>query len=198
MPAALISKQEVLDRLTRVFRKVGYDAATLSRLSEATGLVKASLYHYFPGGKQEMAAAVLARAEAWLEEHVLRPLAAPGTPLERLQAMARALDIYYAGGRDGCLLGLMSQGEARDLFQSHLRTAIERWASAIAAVLKDAGLPPQVARERGLDAVIQVQGALVVARGLGRTEPFARTLSQLPTRLLAPVSPSHRQNRRPQ
>jgi AcrR family transcriptional regulator len=112
MPAALITKDEVLDRLTRVFREAGYEAATLSRLSQATGLVKASLYHYFPGGKHDMAAAVLGRANSWLESQVLAPLAGVGTPKERLEAMAVALDAYYSGGRDGCLLGLLSQGDA--------------------------------------------------------------------------------------
>jgi AcrR family transcriptional regulator len=195
MPAALISKEEVLDRLTGVFREVGYEGATLSRLAQATGLVKASLYHYFPGGKEDMAAAVLARANVWLDERVLQPLAGPGTPGERLGAMARELDAYYAGGRDGCLLGLLSQGDARDLFQTHVRAAMERWAGAIAAVLEEAGLPADLARERGEDAVIQVQGALVVSRGLGTTEPFSRTVSELPARLLAPFPTSRPSNR---
>jgi TetR/AcrR family transcriptional regulator, lmrAB and yxaGH operons repressor len=196
MPAPLIPKEEVLDRLTRVFREVGYEAATLSRLSLATGLVKASLYHYFPGGKEDMAGAVLARANTWLEKRVLEPLAGPGLPAERLNAMARELDVYYAGGREGCLLGLLSQGDARDLFQSHVRSALERWVTAIAAVLEEAGLPADIAVQRGQDAVIQVQGALVVSRGLNSTEPFSRTVLELPTRLLAPVFSSRPNNRR--
>ncbi len=188
MPAALMPRTEVLDRLTRVFREVGYEGATLSRLSEATGLVKASLYHHFPGGKEEMAAAVLAGANAWLEECVLKPLAGEGAPRKRLDVMVEALDAYYAGGRDGCLLGLLSQGEARDIFQAHVRTALERWGAAIAAVLVQSGISPDLARDRGEDAVIQIQGALVVARGIGSTGPFARTVAELPTRLLAPAS----------
>lgn len=196
MPAALLSREEVLDRLTRVFRDLGYEAATLSRLSEATGLVRASLYHYFPGGKEDMAKAVLARASAWVEEHVLAPLASPGSPAERLTAMAAALDHFYAGGRDGCLLGLLSQGDARDLFQAQIRAAIERWADAIAELIEEAGLPEDVARQRGEDAVIQIQGALVVSRGLGTTAPFSRTVSELPTRLLAPASAHRPANRR--
>lgn len=195
MPAALISKDQVVDRLTRVFRDVGYEAATLSRLSEATGLVKASLYHYFPGGKEDMAAAVLARANAWIDEHVLAPLAGPGTPAERLTAMADALSTFYDGGRDGCLLGLLSQGNARDLFQQHVREALGRWSGAIAAVLEQAGLGTDLADQRAENALIQIQGALVVSRGLGTTTPFTRTLSELPTRLLSPAASSKLANR---
>ncbi|NJR74520.1 MAG: helix-turn-helix transcriptional regulator, partial [Scytonema sp. CRU_2_7] len=53
------SKEKVIVQLTKVFRQYGYEGATLARLSEATGLGKASLSSPFPKGKEEMAAAVL-------------------------------------------------------------------------------------------------------------------------------------------
>ena len=46
--------------VAEVFRAHGYEGATLSVITEATGLGKGSLYHFFPGGKEELAAAVLA------------------------------------------------------------------------------------------------------------------------------------------
>jgi TetR/AcrR family transcriptional regulator, lmrAB and yxaGH operons repressor len=186
MPAALIPKEEVLNRLTAVFRERGYEGASLSELSRATGLVKASLYHYFPGGKAEMAEAVLARANQWLGETALSPLSGPGSPRDRLEAMVDALRSFYAGGSEACLLGLLSQGEARDRFQAHVRTAMRQWADAVSSVLKEAGLSADVAQARGEDAVIRIQGALVVARGLDDLTPFARTLDNLPAQLLAP------------
>ena len=53
-----LPREEVVDRLTRVFRREGYDGASLARLSEATGLGRSSLYHHFPRGKEDMADAV--------------------------------------------------------------------------------------------------------------------------------------------
>ena len=44
-----VQDQDLMQRLSCVFRDVGYDGASLSILSEATGLKKASLYHRFPG-----------------------------------------------------------------------------------------------------------------------------------------------------
>ena len=41
--------------------------------------------------------------------------------------------------------------------------------------------------QRAEDTVIQIQGALVLARGLSRTEPFERILRQLPDELLKPA-----------
>ena len=46
-------KEEIITKLIPVFRYYGYEGATVSRLSEATGLKKASLYHHFQGGKSK-------------------------------------------------------------------------------------------------------------------------------------------------
>ncbi|TGQ06111.1 helix-turn-helix domain-containing protein, partial [Mesorhizobium sp. M00.F.Ca.ET.217.01.1.1] len=40
-----------------VFREHGYEGASLALIGAATGLGKGSLYHFFPGGKEEMARA---------------------------------------------------------------------------------------------------------------------------------------------
>ena len=69
MPAPLISRNEVVDRLLAVFQRLGYDGASLAELSHATGLGKSSLYHYFPNGKEEMALAVLRNVHCWIEQN---------------------------------------------------------------------------------------------------------------------------------
>ena len=70
MPAALMSREEVVERLMRVVRRHGYDGASLAELSKATGLGKSSLYHYFPDGKDDMVRAVLEHLESQLRETV--------------------------------------------------------------------------------------------------------------------------------
>ena len=45
MPIIKVHDEELLDRLTGVFRTHGFEGASLSRISEATGLQRSS---YFP------------------------------------------------------------------------------------------------------------------------------------------------------
>ena len=52
-------REEIIPLLAEVFRTQGYEGASLSRLGEASGLGKGSLYNFFPGGKEEMAAAAV-------------------------------------------------------------------------------------------------------------------------------------------
>ena len=61
MPPRIVSEDQLLDSLVGVFGDRGYDAASLSDIASATGLQKSSLYHRFPGGKQQMATEVADR-----------------------------------------------------------------------------------------------------------------------------------------
>jgi AcrR family transcriptional regulator len=180
VPAALMPREQVVERLLSVFRARGYDGASLAELSKATGLGKSSLYYYFPGGKEEMAQAVLAHMNDWLRVHALEPLGSKGTPRQRVQRMIAALDECYAGGRTACLLGNMVTGGARTLFQRQLTQSFTAWIDALKAVLVDAGQSPRQARERAEDAVVRIEGALILAGGLGETAPFRRVLKRLP------------------
>ncbi|NER32411.1 MAG: TetR/AcrR family transcriptional regulator, partial [Symploca sp. SIO1C4] len=47
-----------------------------------------------------------------------------------------------------------------------------------------AGIESTIARQRAEDAVIQIQGALVLVRGLDDIAPFKRILANLPENLL--------------
>lgn len=172
-------------RLAAVFRERGYDGASLAELSRAAGLGRSSLYHYFPGGKEDMARAVFDQVNRWIRDEALAPLRAEGTPAERLDRMIGSLDSFYAGGRDRCLLGNLVLGGARNLFQEQLSAAFRAWIDALTAVAAEAGVDSGTARERAESAVVQIQGALVLAGGLDDPAPFRRVLSRLPAQLLA-------------
>jgi AcrR family transcriptional regulator len=177
-------KDEVLVQLAKVFRQYGYEGATLARLSQATGLGKASLYHHFPKGKEEMAAAVLNHMKHWFEEHILTPLREGGAPSDRIRTMIKYVDELYNQGQQTCLLAVLSLGESKDLFHTQISFALNIWIDTLAQVLVEEGLDPECARHRAEDAILQIQGALVLARALEDTAPFERVLKRLPEELL--------------
>lgn len=184
MPAPLLSREAVVDRLLGAFRRFGYDAASLGQLSNATGLGRSSLYHYFPGGKEEMARAVLDRVDQWMQEAVLSPIGSSGTPERRLGQVIAALDHYYGGGAEACLFGNFVVGDARVLFQDRLSGAFQQLISGLALLAREKGVPAREARRRAEDAVVRIQGALIVSRGLGDPAPFRRVIKELPQDLL--------------
>ncbi|HEY9621576.1 MAG TPA: TetR/AcrR family transcriptional regulator [Crinalium sp.] len=176
-------KETYIPCLLRLFRQYGYDGATLSKISEATGLGKASLYHHFPGGKDEMVETVLDYLKGWMEQNILQLLNSPGDPLTRLQQMCDRLSDVYDGGKQPCLSAILLLGSARDTFHAQVNATYRGWIDAIAHVLMASGMDQTLAQQRGEDAVIAIQGALILAQGLGDPAPFRRVVQQLPNQL---------------
>ncbi|MBE9048582.1 TetR/AcrR family transcriptional regulator [Pleurocapsales cyanobacterium LEGE 10410] len=179
-----MSKEQVIPKLIPVFRHYGYEGATVSRLSDATGLKKASLYHHFQGGKEQMAAAVLEYVANWLDENVFTPLQSDKPPSERIRAMSQGLDKFYDSGQDPCLLSVMSVGEADNLFHQQLEQSLNHWLALLTQVIEETGVEPELARQRAEDALMMIQGALVLVRVNNDTQPFKRAIAKLPQILL--------------
>ena len=185
MPAAKHTRSEILSRISEVFRRFGYDGSSLQRISEATGLGRASLYHHFPGGKEEMAREVFGRVGAAVQENMLTPLAADGPPEARLRAWAKGTERFYGKGAKNCLLGAMLLSGGVDLFSEELAASLRGQIDALAATLREAGHSRAEARRRAENAIGRIQGALVVSRGQGTTKHFQRVVRELPDELLA-------------
>lgn len=182
---ATIDDQDLVNKLTGVFRDVGYYGASLSALSEATGLKKASLYHRFPEGKEQMAREVLASAEAWLSEHILSVLKNGTPPEQRIRGMVKKLDAFYSGGRQACLLNMLSSAHIHQgPFKKLIKGVFVAWIEALQTVLIEAGFDEETAGIRAQRTVALIQGSLVLSRGMGTTKPFKETLSRLPQELL--------------
>lgn len=181
-----MSKAAVIPQLMAVFQQYGYEGASITRFSEATGLKRASLYHYFPNGKEEMAAAVLDYVTQTLKEQLLSPLYSDRPPIERICTMNQNIDIFHQHGQKDCLMALLSIGEAHDLFQGQVQQALKLWINSLASVLVDAGITPTTAHHRAEEAIAQIEGAIVLTRGLNSTATFERILKQIPETLLRP------------
>ena len=187
MPAALMSKDDMLARLMALFREKGFDGASLADISAATGLGKSSLYHHFPDGKEEMAQQVLAYLETQLEQAIFEPLRGSGSPRKKLDRMLDALDRFYDGGKRACLLERLCASVDAKRFRRPLGRAFATWIDAVEALGVEAGLPPALARRRAEDMVVRIEGALIVAAGSGDPEVFARALRDLRDSVLTPA-----------
>jgi TetR/AcrR family transcriptional repressor of lmrAB and yxaGH operons len=183
MTPSKVDDNQLLDRLTEVFRLYGYDGASLSLISEVTRLQRASLYHRFPGGKEEMALAVLSKVDHWFVTHILAPLSEPGDPAKRVRKMAQRLDKFYNCGRHSCLLDTLSLSDATKAIQQHTQRSFNAWLDALTAIARESEVKTTMARRRAADALVQIQGALVFSRTTGDARPFKRVLAGLPTLL---------------
>ncbi|MEE8468322.1 MAG: TetR/AcrR family transcriptional regulator [Planctomycetota bacterium] len=180
MPRTPTEDSQLLEHLSEVFREHGYEGASLSLISDATGLGRASLYHHFPGGKAEMALAVLRHIDGRLASEVLSPLSQTGKPETRVRKVAERLTDFYMRGTFSCLLDTLSLGDPNTELRAAVKASFEGLLEAFAKVSREAGLAPSQAKRRAADAVIRIQGSVVMARATGDTKPFLRTMKGLP------------------
>ena len=191
-----MSRADYLPALLELFRQYGYDGVSLSKISTATGLGKASLYHHFPGGKAEMLSAVLDWTQQWMEENILSPLQSAdqaesadlaagidATPHHQLQQMCDRFNQLYDSGNLPCLLATLTANGTQATFRQPIKMRLQRLIGAIATLLTAAGLPPDIAQQRGEEAVIAIQGSLILSRAIGDSGPFQRAIAKLPEQL---------------
>ncbi len=186
MPRVVAERADTLPALAEVFREHGYGAASLSLISEATGLGKGSLYHFFPGGKQEMASAVLAEIDNWFAANVFTGLEATGEPTQAITSMFDAVDQYFHSGARICLVGALALGDGRDLFQTQVQGYFARWVAALAGALTRSGRDRRQATGLAEDTVAGIQGAIVLARALDDPSAFGRGIAKLRAGLAMP------------
>jgi AcrR family transcriptional regulator len=173
----------LLPKLGEVFRVHGYEGASLTLITKATGLGKGSLYHLFPGGKSQMASEVLAEIDGWFERHVFVPLRDEPNALRGIATMFDAVDAYFRSGRRVCLVGVFALGFSRDEFASAVCSYFLAWTEALALALQRAGHGRAQAAELAEDVLAGIQGALVLARAADNSKLFGRALTRLRKRV---------------
>lgn len=182
MAKAVTERGDAIPLLGELFREQGFAGASLAQITERTGLGKGSLYHFFPGGKEEMAQAVLDDIAAWFEINVFAPLRIGSDSLGGIRRMFQEVDRFFRSGRRICLVGAFAIDDTRDRFATTVQSYFAAWTAALADALKRGGADTRAAREMAEDIVGGIQGALVLARALDDPTVFTRALRHLQRR----------------
>ncbi|MTV38685.1 TetR/AcrR family transcriptional regulator [Duganella radicis] len=185
MPRVMGERRDVVPLLAEVFRTYGFEGASLARISEGTGLGKGSMYNFFPGGKEEMADAVLSEIDDWFRRQVFQPLRDAADVSQGVADMFTAVGRYFLSGRKVCLVGVFALGHERDRFAVKVQAYFAEWVQALASALRRGGHDAAGAAALAEDVVGGIQGALVLARAADEPELFMRALQRMRQRLLA-------------
>ena len=158
----------------------GYDGASLNELAEASGLKKASLYHRFPEGKKEIAAAVLTYVNEWVHENIYIILVnASILPTERLEKALQNIDTLYNGGENSCIIRAMSLDSGLEIFGEQIKQTLQLWIDGFTALGLSIGFTKEIATEKAFQTLINIQGSLVIAKGLGSKNVFQMSLKAI-------------------
>ncbi|KZB56659.1 TetR/AcrR family transcriptional regulator [Thalassospira xiamenensis] len=185
MPKIIAERSDVIPVLAEIFREYGYEGASLSLIASRTGLGKGSLYHFFPGGKEQMASEVLREIDGWFEDAVYKPLRDADDPRAAILEMCRSVATYFWSGKRVCLIGAFALDNVRDRFSDAIRDYFAVWQRSLQQALVRVGHDVDRASDIAEDAILSIQGALVLSRAMDDTAVFERAMARVETGLLA-------------
>ena len=185
MPRPDRSRAALIDSAATLFRRQGYAATGLNQILEEAGVKPGSLYHHFPLGKQQLAAAVVDTEGTGIEQ-LLRRFLATGRPVA--DVVDRWADLLTAGlagdQRDGCPIEPIATESvnASPLVREASARAFKGWSGAIEERLCADGWSAAEARRVAIAVISLIEGALILSRisgdagALDAAKPAARSL----------------------
>ena len=170
------SKARIESAAADLLARDGFNGMGLKALSDAVGLPYGSIYHHFPGGKEEIAAAaILGNAEVVGE--LLQANLAGGVTDDAIRRMFAfmAERLEASGWQLGCVVGTPSADDPADAPQVQAACAegFARIVDPIADALVAEGRPARDARALALTLVAAYEGATLLARTQRSREPLA-------------------------
>lgn len=195
------TRTRILDAAAELFRRRGYHGTGLNQVLAASGAPRGSLYHHFPGGKQQIAVSAVGSAGHAIGrgiEHLLAGSEDVGEAVAAAVAFVAA-DLRDSSWERGCPVGTVAMDAA--LTSEPVRAACSQilgeWVSAIEGRLADTGRDADESRELALLAVSALEGALMIARAQRDTEPLDAVTRRLRV-VLRPLTASRAPQGRPQ
>lgn len=180
-----VLENDLMEGLSKTFRAFGYEGASLKELSDETGLKKASLYHRFPNGKQEMAESVLAYLDQWVEKYVFSALADEKyNPATRLKNGLEQIAQLYKKGENMCIFRALSMDTGLQLFENNLKEGMQQWINSFINIGLAFHLSPKNAKQLAIQNLIDIQGSLVLSKILHDTTIFENVLKNIEERYI--------------
>ena len=182
------TRDRIITATAELFRARGYHGASLKQVTAASGAPIGSVYHFFPGGKAELAEAVLASTGA--SYRALYELIADAAP-DPVVAVTDFFDgaaavLEETGYLDACPIGTVALEVASSDERLRRATAavFASWAEAIVVRLTAAGLDEATAGDLATTLIAGIEGGFMLSRAAHSPEPM-RTVGRAMSRLVA-------------
>jgi TetR/AcrR family transcriptional repressor of lmrAB and yxaGH operons len=193
MPRPDRSRAALVDTAAILFRRQGYAATGVNQILEQADVKAGSLYHHFPRGKQQLAAAVVDGVGTGIEQR-LRELLDSGRPVPNI--VDGWIDLMASGlstdKRDGCPIepiATESVNASAEVREASAR-AFGGWCLALADRLRTDGWTAQEAEQTALAVIALIEGALILSRIAGEADALHAAKAAART-LLSSASGAH-------
>jgi AcrR family transcriptional regulator len=170
------TRERIVDASAELFRRQGYAGTGVKQIVTAAQAPFGSLYHFFPGGKEQLGAEAIRTSGALYEQlipAVLDPAPDVVTGVRAFFAGA-AEHLRETDYADACPIATVALevSSSSETLRAACADVFESWIAAGAARYATAGVTPEKARELTIAMLAALEGAFVLARALRSTEPL--------------------------
>jgi AcrR family transcriptional regulator len=181
------TRERILTATGELFRRQGYHGTSVKQVTTAAQAPFGSLYHSFPGGKEELAEAVITtsgRAYGELFELIYDAAADPASAISDFFDGAAAV-LEETGYVDACPVGTVALEVAstNDRLRRATAGVFAGWTESAASRLAAAGIARADAEDLATTLVAAVEGGFMLSRAARSPEPM-RTAGRLMRRLV--------------
>ena len=185
------SRDNMIRATVDLLRERGYAGTSLGDILARSGGPRGSIYHHFPGGKQELVAEALRRYAAGIRRRLVA-VAETGSGVDLVRALLgamrdglRASDFSVGCAVAGVVLDLAPFANGVDLaLLTPAAEALDGWRGVIATALTRDGLAKDRAQRLATLVLAAFEGAIILARAQRSTAPLDAVEQEL-TVLLA-------------
>jgi AcrR family transcriptional regulator len=170
------TKDRIMDASAELFRRQGYTGTGVKQIVATANAPFGSLYHFFPGGKEQLGAEVIRwSGEVYLElvDAVFDPAPDVVTAVRDFFSGAaetlRATD--YADACPIATVALEVASTSEPLRQA-TEDVFDSWITAAAERFVEAGIARGQARELAISLLAALEGAFILSRAMRSTEPL--------------------------
>jgi TetR/AcrR family transcriptional regulator, lmrAB and yxaGH operons repressor len=172
--AVQATRQRLIDASAQLFGRYGFSATGVKAILTASNAPFGSMYHFFPGGKEELGAAAIAHsglgfkamAEAFFDAE---PDVAQATWnfFDGAAVMMELTD--YA---DACPIATIALEVASvsEPMRIAANDAFESWLGVMMVRYRASGLSPKVSRQLAVQSFCAIEGAFLMARSARNAE----------------------------
>jgi TetR/AcrR family transcriptional regulator, lmrAB and yxaGH operons repressor len=165
-------KQRMIAHAAILLAKKGLQGASFSEVLEASGAPRGSLYHHFPGGKDELVLAALGFAGDQAIE-VLDRLAGRPAPevADAFISLWRSV-LCRSNFSAGCAVVAAAIAAESPILVERTAKVFRDWRFRLGILLADGGIPKKRALAAATTLIAACEGAVILARAERSFEPF--------------------------
>ncbi len=176
-PEPPTTRQRIVYAGAELFRRQGYAGTGIKHIAVHADATLGSVYHFFPGGKDQLADEVLRTAGSFfLALYEAIAAGAPDLPSAVRDFFVGAAEtLETTGYADACPIATVAGDIAstNPLLRETTADVFESWLAALAEDAVEAGIAAEQARRLALGVLALLEGAFLLSRSLRSLEPMA-------------------------